>query len=146
MSKNVSVPTEVKCIKTYKIKGHKLIKKGYFKEKRDSARVGQAKKGKIKNIKRTNIRVIYPYRRPTNKDTITDASKEGAVGKEEVEVQCIAPVLEGKETKARLENLQPWPNKGCELGGLGGGHSDDQLPLPTTQPDVGGEGRCTTNP
>merc|ERR1712030_88522 len=30
-------------IKTYKIKGHKLIKKGYFKEKRDSARVGQAK-------------------------------------------------------------------------------------------------------
>ena len=52
-------------------------------------------------------------------------------------------MLEGKETKARLENLQPWPNKGCELGGLGGGHSDDQLPLPTTQPDVRGGGRCT---
>ena len=38
-------------IKTYKFKGHKLIKKGYFKEKRDSARVGQAKRGKIKNKK-----------------------------------------------------------------------------------------------
>merc|ERR1712055_447018 len=51
VSKNVSVPTEVKYIKTHKIKGHKLIKKGYFKEKRDSARVGQAKRGKIKNKK-----------------------------------------------------------------------------------------------
>merc|ERR1712030_148070 len=52
VSKNVSVPTEVKYIKTHKIKGHKLIKKGYFKEKRDSARVGQAKRGKIKNKKK----------------------------------------------------------------------------------------------
>ena len=52
-------------------------------------------------------------------------------------------MLEGEETKARLENLQPWPNKGCELGGLGGGHSVDQLPLPTTQPGVYGGGRCT---
>merc|ERR1712208_272916 len=51
VSKNVTVPTEVKYIKTHKIKGHKLIKKGYFKEKRDSARVGQAKRGKIKNKK-----------------------------------------------------------------------------------------------
>merc|ERR1712215_348863 len=127
VSKNVSVPTEVKYIKTHKIKGHKLIKKGYFKEKRDSARVGQAKRGKIKNkkigaphpsprnTKRTKIRVIYPHLRPANEDTIADASKEGAVGKEEVEVHCTAPVFEGKETKARLENLQPWPNKGCEL-------------------------------
>ena len=29
---------------------------------------------------------------------------------------------------------------------MGGGHSDDQLPLPTTQPDVCGEGRCITSP
>ena len=29
---------------------------------------------------------------------------------------------------------------------MGGGHSDDQLPLPTTQPDVRGGGRCTTSP
>ena len=26
---------------------------------------------------------------------------------------------------------------------MGGGHSDDQLPLPTTQPDVCGGGKCT---
>ena len=38
-------------IKIYKIKGHKIIKKGNFKEKIDSARVGQAKRGKIKNKK-----------------------------------------------------------------------------------------------
>merc|ERR1712030_259828 len=29
---------------------------------------------------------------------------------------------------------------------MGGGHSDNQLPLPTTQPDVCGEGRCITSP
>merc|ERR1711984_27250 len=29
---------------------------------------------------------------------------------------------------------------------MGGGHSDDQLPLPTTLPDVCGGGRCTTSP
>merc|ERR1712002_405218 len=34
VSKNVSVPTEVKYIKTHKIKGHKIIKKGIFKEKK----------------------------------------------------------------------------------------------------------------
>merc|ERR1712002_720484 len=88
VSKNVCVPTEVKYIKTHKIKGHKLIKKGYFKEKRDSARVGQAKRGKIKNKKigaphpsplytnRTKIRVTYPHPRPANKDTNAEASKE----------------------------------------------------------------------
>ena len=42
--------------------------------------------------------------------------------------------------------MKPWPNKGCELGGLGGGHSVDQLPLPTTQPGVCRGERCTTNP
>merc|ERR1711888_470548 len=29
------------------------------------------------------------------------------------------------------------------LPSMGGGHSDDQLPLATTQPDVRGGGRCT---
>merc|ERR1712002_588469 len=33
VSKNVSVPTKAKYIKTHKIKGHKIIKKGIFKEK-----------------------------------------------------------------------------------------------------------------
>merc|ERR1712055_9125 len=49
VSKNLSVLTRAKYIKTHKIKGHKLIKKGNFKEKIDSARVGQAKRGKIQN-------------------------------------------------------------------------------------------------
>merc|ERR1712055_1221498 len=158
VSKNLSVLTRAKYIKTHKIKGHKIIKEGIFKEKIDSARVGQAKRGKIKNkkigaphpspgnTKRTKFRVIHPYPRPAYKDTIADASKEGAVGKEEVEVQYIVPVLKGKETKATLENLQPWPNESCESGGLGGGHSDDQFPLPTTQPCVCGGGSYTTSP
>merc|ERR1712030_253262 len=96
VSKNVSVLTRTKYIKTHKIKGHKIIKKGIFKEKIDSARVGQAKRGKIKNkkigaphpspgnTKRTKFRVIHPHLRTAYKNTIADASKEGAVGKEEV--------------------------------------------------------------
>merc|ERR1712030_109991 len=33
VSKKVSVPTKVNYIKTHKMKGHKIIKKGIFKEK-----------------------------------------------------------------------------------------------------------------
>ena len=40
----------------------------------------------------------------------------------------VTHVQEDGTSKARLDNLQPWPNKSCELGGLGGGHSNDQLP------------------
>merc|ERR1712030_268960 len=106
VSKNLSVLTRAKCIKTHQIKGHKIIKKGIFKEKIDSARVGQAKRGKIKNkkigaphpspgnTKRTKFRVIHPYPQPAYKYTNAEASKEGAVDKEKVEVLYVAPVLE----------------------------------------------------
>merc|ERR1712082_70434 len=131
VSKNLSVHTRAKYIKTHKIKGHKILKTGNFKEKIDSARVGQAKRGKIKNkkigaphpspgnTKRTKFRVIYPYPRPPNKDTNAEASKEGAVGKDEVEVPYVSPVLEEKQTNATFENVQPWPNESRQLGGFG---------------------------
>ena len=51
---------------------------------------------------------------------------------------CVYP--DGGGTQFRYANLQPWPDKGWEMSGLGGGHSDDQLLLPTSQPGVyGGE-------
>ena len=51
VSKNVSVSTEVKYIKTHKIKGHKLIKKGYFKEKETLPELDRPKEGKLKTKK-----------------------------------------------------------------------------------------------
>ena len=64
-------------------------------------------------------------------------SNEGMIAAKQTAKKAMEPDL-GQWDVARLDNLKPWPNKGCESGGLGGGHSDDQLPLPTTQP---GEGR-----
>ena len=53
-------------IKMYKIKGHNMIKKGYFKGKGDAARVGQAKRGKIVNEK-----IGAPHPCPLNKNAAT---------------------------------------------------------------------------
>ena len=46
----------------------------------------------------------------------------------------------------QVDTTQPIHQERQVLLSMGGGHSDDQLPLPTTQPDVCGGGRCTTSP
>ena len=73
----------------------------------------------------------------TDEETVLSHNMDGI----QSEARCVNP--EGGGTKARYANLQPWPDKGCEMSGLGVGHSDKQLPLPTTQSGVYGGENCT---
>ena len=46
----------------------------------------------------------------------------------------------------QVDTTQPIHQERQVLLSMGGGHSDDQLPLPTTQPDVCERGSYTTSP
>ena len=50
---------------------------------------------------------------PTTQELLNKKVQNG-----DLEVHCTAPVLEGEETKARLENIQPWPNKDWDEDGI----------------------------